>query len=224
MKSEPANQPPLKPSDAVFPASAKAMQQKLGSRAAQSRLDEAGFPREVTPELIAFLERLNSFYLATATKDGRPYIQHRGGPPGFLKVLGPVTLGFADFAGNRQYITLGRLAENDAVCLFMMDYAHQARVKLWGRARVVADDRELIARLSDSSYRARVERAIVIEIDAWSQNCRQHIPQRFDTDDVGRAIETLSARIAALEEENERLRAGAGASTPQSTAMAQSPK
>ena len=121
-----------------------------------------------------------------------------------------MTLGFADFAGNRQYITLGRLAENEAVCLFMMDYAHQARVKLWGRARVVTDDRELIARLSDSSYRARVERAIVIEIDAWSQNCRQHITQRFDSVDVARAIENLNARIAILEDENQRLRAGAG--------------
>lgn len=195
----------------VFPPSAQAMQERLGSRATYARRDRAGgFPTEVDARLEAFLAELDSFYIASATKDGMPYIQHRGGPKGLLKVLGPSTLGFADFAGNRQYITIGRLAENDAVCLFLMDYAHQARIKLWGRARVVEDDPELLARLTDAGYRAKVERAIVIEIEAWDINCRQHIPQKFAAADVGGAIDRLQVRIAELEAENGRLRAAAG--------------
>ena len=145
---------------------------------------------------------MDSFFIATSTADGQPYIQHRGGPKGFLKALGPSTLGFADFAGNRQYITVGRLSENSAVCLFLIDYAQPARIKVWGRASVVDNDETLLARLADPSYPARVERAILIEIDAWDINCRQHIPRKIAAEDVQRAIEDLEFRIHALEAEN----------------------
>lgn len=191
----------------VFPASARAMQERFGSRQAYAKRDRpGGFPREIDARMLAFLAEVDSFFIASATADAKPYIQHRGGPKGFLKVLGPATLGFADFGGNRQYITVGRLAENDAVSLFLMDYARQARVKLWGRARVVEDDPELLERLADPAYPATVERAIVIEIDAWDINCRQHIPQKFDAADVALAIERLQARVAELEAENTRLK------------------
>ncbi len=205
---------PATPSEVIFPASARAMQERLGSRAAYAKRDQpSGFPQAVDEHLTAFLADLDSFYIATATADGRPYIQHRGGPRGFLRVLGPTTLGFADFLGNRQYITLGRLAENPAVCLFLMDYAHRARIKIWGRARVVEDDPELLARLVDRGYKARIERAILIEIDAWDLNCRQHIPQKFAAADVGAAVEKLQSRIRELETENADLkeRLGTGA-------------
>jgi uncharacterized protein len=195
------------PAQIVFPASARAMQERLGSRAAYAKRDRpGGFRQEIDETLTEFLAGLDSFFIATATADGRPYIQHRGGPKGFLKVLGPTTLGFADFSGNRQYITLGRLTENDAVSLFLIDYASRTRIKLWGRARVVEGDAELIAKLADPAYPARVERAILIEVDAWDVNCRQHIPQKFDAADVAAALEKLQARIGQLEAENARLR------------------
>jgi predicted pyridoxine 5'-phosphate oxidase superfamily flavin-nucleotide-binding protein len=196
------------PAQIVFPPSARRMQERYGSRAAYAKRDrpEAGFPREVDEQLTEFVAGLDSFFIATATPDGRPYIQHRGGPKGFLKVLGPTTLGFADFTGNRQYITVGRLSENDAVCLFLIDYAHRARVKVWGRARSIEDDPQLLARLIEPGYKARVERAIVIEIDAWDINCRQHIPQKFSAADVEAAVSQLQQRVAELARENAALR------------------
>jgi predicted pyridoxine 5'-phosphate oxidase superfamily flavin-nucleotide-binding protein len=190
----------------VWPPAARAFQARFGSRRAYAAADRRGFRQDVDADLAAFLAQANSFYLASATADAKPYIQHRGGPPGFLKPIGPSTLAFADFSGNRQYITIGRLSENDAVALFLMDYAHQARIKIWGRARMVENDPELIARLADPNYRARIERAIVIEIDAWDENCRQHIPQKFDASDVASAIGRLEARIGELEAENARLK------------------
>ncbi len=195
----------LTPAQTVFPASARAMQDRFGSRAAYARIEER-FARAVDARLSAFLAGIDSFYLATATADAQPYVQHRGGPKGFLKVLGTTRLGFADFAGNQQYITIGRLAENDAVCLFVMDYARQARVKLWGRARVFESDAALIEQLADPDYPARVERAIIIDIDAWSMNCHQHIPRKFDAVDVEAAIATLENRVATLKAENAMLR------------------
>src|SRR5690349_22242460 len=135
------------PAEIVFPASARRMQERHGSRGTYAKRDQPdGFRRVVDEDLAAFLAELDSFFIATATADGQPYIQHRGGPKGFLKVLGPTTLGFADFAGNRQYITAGRLTENPAVCLFLIDYPHRARVKLWGHARIVEDEPQLLAR------------------------------------------------------------------------------
>lgn len=197
----------MDPAQIVFPASARAEQERRGSRALYAPRDEpGGFSTVVDARLAEFLARTNSFYIATATADGRPYIQHRGGPRGFLRVLEPGRIGFADFGGNRQYITLGRLAENPAVCLFLMDYASAARIKIWGRARVVEDDPELIQRLAVPGYRARLERAILIDLDAWDVNCHQHIPRKFDEADVIDAVRDLTQRAEALEAENAALR------------------
>jgi len=195
------------PAEIMFPASARRMQERYGSRAMYARRDHPeGFRRAVDEDLAAFLAGLDSFFIATATADGQPYIQHRGGPRGFLKVLGATTLGFADFAGNRQYITAGRLTENPAVCLFLIDYPLRARVKVWGHGRIVEDEPQLLTRLADPAYKARVERAIVIEIDAWDINCRQHIPQKFAAADVEAAVSKLQSRIGELESENAALR------------------
>jgi predicted pyridoxine 5'-phosphate oxidase superfamily flavin-nucleotide-binding protein len=195
------------PARVIFPPSARLAQERLGSRAEQSRREQpGGFPHAVDERLLRFLARVDSFFIATATADGRPYVQHRGGPRGFLKPLGPRTLGFADFSGNRQYITVGRLSENSAVCLFLIDYARRARLKIWGRAVVVESDPQLLERLADPAYPARAERAIVIEIEAWDVNCRQHIPRKFAAEDLAAAIGHLEARIRELEAENAALR------------------
>jgi predicted pyridoxine 5'-phosphate oxidase superfamily flavin-nucleotide-binding protein len=147
-----------------------------------------------------------SLFLATASAGGQPYVQHRGGPPGFLHVLDPHTLAFADFAGNRQYISLGNLSENPKVLLFLIDYAERRRVKIWGEAKVVEHDAALLARLAPAGYRARPERAIVIRVTAWDANCPQHIPQRLEAADVEAALAARDARIAELEAEVAALR------------------
>ena len=193
--------------DVAFSASVKAVQTRRGSRAAYARLEQrGGWESTVTPELAAFLAERDSFYLATASADGRPYVQHRGGPRGFLRVLDERKLAFADFRGNRQYLTLGNLAENDRAFIFLMDYARRRRIKLWGRARVVEDDPALLERLADPAYAGRPEQAIVFTIEAWDTNCPQHIPQRFDAAEVGAALERLEARIRELDGENRALR------------------
>jgi predicted pyridoxine 5'-phosphate oxidase superfamily flavin-nucleotide-binding protein len=153
-----------------------------------------------------FIAGLRSFYLATASKDGQPYVQHRGGPPGFLRVIDETTLAFADFAGNRQYISTGNLAENRRAMLFLMDYQNRRRVKIWGQARVIENDPQLITRLFPEDYRARPEAAILFTVEAWDANCPQHIPQMLFIEDVSAAIDVLEKRIAALEAENARLR------------------
>jgi predicted pyridoxine 5'-phosphate oxidase superfamily flavin-nucleotide-binding protein len=168
-------------SDIAFTPSVKAVQSRLGSRAAYARMEQAGsWEAVVTPDLKEFIEAQTSVFLASANLDGQPYIQHRGGPPGFLQVLDARTIGFADFAGNRQYITVGNLAENSRVHLFLIDYAQRRRVKIWGEARVVENDPGLVARLKPVGYRARVERIILISVSAWDENCPQHIPQRIE--------------------------------------------
>jgi predicted pyridoxine 5'-phosphate oxidase superfamily flavin-nucleotide-binding protein len=195
-------------SDVAFTPSVKAVQTRKGSRRAYARVEESGgWETRLTPDLIALIEAQTSVYLATASADGQPYIQHRGGPPGFLRALDDKTLGFVDFAGNRQYITFGNLLENPKACLFIMDYAHKQRVKLWGEARVVEGDAELTARLMPSDYKAKAEQVILFEVAAWDANCPQHIPQKFDAADVERALAALQARVDELEAENERLRA-----------------
>ncbi len=189
--------------DVAFTPSVKALQERLGSRAAYARLEaRGGWQAAVTPELAAFIAERDSFYLATANAGGQPYIQHRGGPKGFLKVLGERTLAFADYGGNRQYITAGNLAENPKAFIFLMDYATRSRIKLWGSARAVEDDASLLARLGPAGGKARVERAIVFEIAAWDANCPQHIPVKHDE----AAVAALRARIAELERENAGLR------------------
>lgn len=201
--------------DIAFSPSVKAIQARRGSRQAYERVEaRGGWSDVVTPDLAAFIAARDSLYLATTNAAGQPYIQHRGGPKGFLRVLDERTLGFADFRGNRQYITLGNLAENDRAFIFLMDYANQARVKIWGRARVVENDPALVARLMPEGYDAKPEQAIVFEIDAWDGNCRQHIPQLIAAPDVATAVEALHRRIAALEQENAALKARSAEERP----------
>jgi uncharacterized protein len=196
------------PSDIAFTASVKAMQSRRGSRAAYEKMEaRGGFQTKITPGLIAFLTEVDTAYLATANSAGQPYVQHRGGPKGFICALDESTLGFADYAGNRQYITLGNLAENDQAFLFLMDYAHRRRIKIWGRARVVEADPELISRLMPKNYPARAERAVLFEVKAWDMNCPRHIPQKLDAAEVAEVLAKLRTRIETLEAENEKLRA-----------------
>ncbi len=193
-------------SDIAFTPAVKALQEQSGSRAGYARMAEKkDWHDTVTPELAAFLAERDSFYLASASAEGRPYIQHRGGPKGFLKVLDAGRLAFADFGGNRQYITAGNLSENDRASIFLMDYPNRRRVKLWGRARVVEDDPELLARLVEPGYRAKPERAILFEVEAWDVNCPQHITPRYTEDQIAPALAKLQARIDELEVEVKRL-------------------
>jgi uncharacterized protein len=187
-------------SDVAFSPAVKAVQARRGSRDHFIKADErGGWRTTISPDLAGFLAEARSFYLATASADGQPYIQHRGGPPGFLHVLDERTLGFADYKGNRQYITTGNLAENPKAYIFVMDYAQRRRVKLWGRARVVEDEPALLARLWPEGYKARPEQMIIFEVEAWDTNCPQHIPQMFHADDVGGTILRFQARIRELE-------------------------
>lgn len=189
-------------SDIAFTPGIKAIQAERGSRANYARMEErGGFRTELTEDLAQFLAGIDTAFLATANEQGQPYAQHRGGPKGFIRILGPKTLGFADFKGNRQYITTGNLAENDRAFLFLMDYAHRRRVKIWGRARVVADDDGLVERLMPEGYEARPEQVILFEVEAWDINCPQHIPQKLDAGDVEHVLLQLKARIAQLEAE-----------------------
>lgn len=195
------------PSDVAFTASVKAIQAMKGSRSSYARMESGGgWETTVTPELDAFLSELDMFYLGTANAEGQPYIQYRGGSPGFLKAVDEKTLGFADFGGNRQYITLGNLSENPKAFIFLMDYARSRRIKLWGHARVVEDDPALLSRLRDPSYPGQVERAILFRIEAWDVNCPQHIHKRFSQKQVAPVIEQLQARVAELETELRQLK------------------
>ena len=188
-------------SDVAFSPAVKQIQTRKGSREHYAHQEQRGWRTEVDDNLAAFLAEANSFYFATASADGQPYIQHRGGPKGFLKVLDKQTLAFADYAGNRQYITQGNLSENPRAYIFVMDYAHRRRVKIWGEARVVEDDDALTQSLMPRGYRARPEQVIVFKIAAWDTNCPQHIPQKFDAADVAAALAARAARIAELEAE-----------------------
>jgi predicted pyridoxine 5'-phosphate oxidase superfamily flavin-nucleotide-binding protein len=189
-------------SDVAFTPAVKAIQTRKGSREAYANVEQrGGWRTEIDENLAAFLGETNSFYLATASADGQPYIQHRGGPKGFVKILDKTTIGFADFGGNRQYITQGNLSENPKAYIFVMDYAHRRRVKLWGEARVVNDDLALTQSLMPQGYKARPEGVILFRIAAWDTNCPQHIPQKFDAADVAAALASRDARIAELEAE-----------------------
>jgi uncharacterized protein len=195
-------------SDVAFTPSVKAVQSRKGLRPVHRHIEErGGWRTDITPDLAAFIAAQTSAFLATANRDGQPYIQHRGGPPGFLHVLDPHTIAFADYAGNRQYITLGNLADNPKAHLFLIDYATRRRIKIWGEARAVEDDDALIARLMPEGYKARPEQAILFTVAAWDVNCSQHIPQRIDAADVAAALLVRDRRIAELEAEVARLRA-----------------
>lgn len=198
-------------SDIAFTPSVKAEQEKRGSRAGYRKMAETkGWPDAVSPDLAAFIAERNSFYLSTANADGQPYIQHRGGPKGFLRVLDEKRLAFADFGGNRQYITLGNLHDNRKAFIFLMDYGNQRRIKIWGRAEVVEDDPNLLGGLSDPDYAGRPERVIVFHVEAWDANCPQHIPKQHAEADLEGPIRKLHERIARLEAENAMLRRQAG--------------
>ncbi len=201
-------------SDVAFSPAVKAWQEKKGSRAGYARMEEKGGWRDtVDAGLAAFIAERNSFYLATASADGQPYIQHRGGKRGFLKVLNEKTLAFADFSGNRQYISSGNLSENQKAYIFLMDYANQRRIKIWGEAKVVEDDPALMKKLFDEDYRAVPEQAMIFTITAWDVNCPQHIPRKFDEAEIREIIEPFKAHIAGLEAELSKLRSG-GAHVP----------
>lgn len=187
-------------SDIAFTPAVKSVQTAKGSRTSYAKMEErGGWPTMVTPELEAFLSGLDMFYLGTANGDGQPYIQYRGGSPGFLKVVDEGTLGFTDFGGNRQYITLGNLTENPKAFIFLIDYVHSRRIKLWGTARVVEDDAALLGRLADDEYPANVERAILFSIEAWDVNCPQHIHKRFPQKEVAPLVEELQQKVKTLE-------------------------
>jgi uncharacterized protein len=193
-------------SDIAFTPTVKALQTTRGSREAYARQEaRGGFRALIDDSLVDFLSGIDTAYLATANATGQPYAQHRGGPKGFIRVLDDRTLAFADYTGNKQYISTGNLADNDKAFLFLMDYAHRRRIKIWGRARV-SDDPGVIAALMPENYRARPEQAILFTVDAWDVNCPQHIPQKLDAADVAGVIEQLNTRLAELEAENARLK------------------
>lgn len=202
-------------SDVAFTPAVKAIQARKGSREAYARVEQnGGWRTEIDDKLAGVLASTNSFYMATATRDGQPYIQHRGGPKGFVKVLDKTTIAFADYAGNQQYLTQGNLTENPKAHIFIMDYAHRRRVKIWGEARVVEDDPALTQSLMPKGYRARPEQVIIFKIAAWDTNCPQHIPQKFDAADVATAmaeasakVEERDAKIKTLEAEIAKLKA-----------------
>ncbi|MGZ3427252.1 MAG: pyridoxamine 5'-phosphate oxidase family protein [Polyangia bacterium] len=186
-------------SDIAFSDAVKRVQSERGSRAAYARVERGGgFETGVTDALRGFLAQIDTAFLATASADGQPYIQHRGGPKGFIRALDDRTLAFLDFAGNRQYVSTGNLRENERVCLFLIDYAQRRRIKVWGTARVVPIDDELERRLSLGSYRARAEQVVLIKVSAWDVNCPQHIPQKVDAQEAAEVIAKLKARIAEL--------------------------
>ena len=195
-------------SDIAFTPSVKAVQSRKGSRHAYERVEARGsWQTGIPADLKAFIETQHSVFLATASRDGQPTIQHRGGPAGFLKVLDEKTIAFVDFTGNRQYITLGSLSENPKAHLLLIDYARRQRIKIWGEARVVEDDDGLVAKLMPQGYKARPEQVILFTVRAWDSNCPQHIPQRFEAADVAASLAQRDARIRELETEIERLRA-----------------
>ena len=187
-------------SDIAFTSSVKAVQERLGSRKGYASMEQSGdWDDRVTPELATFIGERDTMFIATTNADGQPYIQHRGGPPGFLKVLDEHTLGFADFSGNRQYITVGNLDDNPKAFIFLIDFANRRRVKIWGRAEVVENNDELREKLHDPNYGSEPERMFLFHIDAWDMNCPKHIKPRFTEEEVGESIQALRDRIAQLE-------------------------
>jgi uncharacterized protein len=194
------------PSDIAFTPTVKALQQARGSRHAYARMEQGrGWETGITDDLRGFIEAQTTLFMATANLDGQPYIQHRGGPAGFLHVLDAHTLAFADFTGNRQFVSTGNLADNPKAQLFLMDYARRQRVKVWGEARVETDP-ALVERLMPAGYKARAEQAIVFTVKAWDANCPQHIPRLVPLSEVVPARAERGARIAQLEQELAALR------------------
>lgn len=197
-------------SDIAFTPTVKAIQTRKGSRPAYGQMEaRGGWQTAISADLAGFIAQQRSFFLATANGEGQPYIQHRGGPPGFLKVVDQHTLAIVDFKGNRQFISQGNLEDNPQAFIFLIDYMHQRRIKIWGEARIVEGDGDLVARLMPEDYKARPEQVILFTVKAWDANCPQHIPQRFEAEDVARALAEKDRQIAALEAELARFRAAA---------------
>lgn len=193
-------QKPKYTSDIAFTPSVKAIQEKYHSRNSYANMEKnGGWQSEITDQLTQFLNTMDSFYLSTSNASGQPYTQHRGGPKGFLKTLDHKNLAFADFTGNRQFITTGNLSENNKAFIFLMDYPSKTRIKIWGTAKVVEDDKELLESLSDPSYKARLEKVIVFTVEAWDANCPQHIKQRFTQENIKSITDPLNERILELE-------------------------
>jgi len=203
------------PSDIAFTPTVKAIQRRKGSRTSYERMEAGrGWSTTITPDLADFIAVQTSVFFGTASADGQPYIQHRGGPPGFLRVLDERTVAFADYRGNRQYISQGNLADNPKAFLFLIDYAHRQRIKIWGEARVVEDDPQLVQSLMPEGYKARPEQAFILTVSAWDSNCPQHIPQRFEAADVAAAIEERDRRIEELMRKLKDLEAAGCAGSP----------
>jgi predicted pyridoxine 5'-phosphate oxidase superfamily flavin-nucleotide-binding protein len=195
-------------SDIAFTGTVKALQARKGSRRAYARMEEQGsWETTITSELAAFIAAQTSVFLATANAEGQPYIQHRGGPPGFLRVVDDRTIAFVDFTGNRQFITSGNLLDNPKAYLFLIDYPRRRRIKIWGTARVIENDSDLTARLMPADYTAKPEQVMLFTVSAWDANCPQHIPQRFEATDVEAALAERDRRIEDLEKENSKLKA-----------------
>lgn len=194
-------------SDIAFTSTVKQAQQDRGSRELYQKVESrGGWQDRITPDLEAFIAERDSLYLGTANADGQPYIQHRGGAKGFLKVLDNRTLALADFSGNRQYISLGNLADNDKAFLFLMDYPNRRRIKIWGTARFVENDPALLSQLTDAEYGGEPERALVFTVEAWDVNCPQHITPRFTEQAAEVEIQQLRNQVQRLESEDARLR------------------
>ena len=189
-------------SDIAFTSTIKALQEHYGSRKAYARMEsKRGWANELSPPIIDFVEKRDSFYMGTSNQEGQPYIQHRGGAPGFLKVMDPKTLAFADFSGNQQYISVGNLSENPRSFMFLMDYPSRTRVKIWGEAHVEFKDKALMESLAVDGYSANVERAIIFKIKAVDVNCPQHIVQRYTSEEIDQMMTPLKERITELENE-----------------------
>lgn len=194
-------------SDIAFTDTVKALQARKGSRRGYARMEQDGsWDTAITPDLAAFVATQTSVFLATANAEDQPHIQHRGGPPGFLRVLDERTIAFVDYAGNRQYITSGNLLDNPKAFLFLIDYAHRRRIKIWGTARVIEGDEALLGQLMPEDYKARPEQVVLFTVSAWDANCPQHIPQRFEAADVAAALAGRDTRIAELEAEISQLK------------------
>jgi len=194
-------------SDVAFTPAVKSIQAHLGSRDSYARMESGqGWATTITPELEEFIAERDSCYMGTATSEGQPYIQHRGGGKGFLRVMDDETIAFADFSGNRQFITTGNLSENDRVFVFLMDYANRRRVKIWGQAKIVENAPTLFKQLALENYPAKIERAVVITVEAWDVNCPQHITPRYSESELESRTAELQRKIAALESELESVK------------------
>ena len=196
-----------KNSDLVFPPAARRAQEERGSARAYASRVEEGFPDTITPDLAQFIARIDTAFLGTVTENGSPYIQHRGGPRGFIKVIDEKTLGFADYRGNRQYITISNIESNDRAFLFLLDPGSRSRIKLWGRLKAVEGDAALMDALFDQGYKAKPERVLLFTVEAWDVNCSQHIAERYTPAEIQDAVSNIQQKIVALEAENKQLRA-----------------